>query len=94
MSPRRNWDSPTPSPASECAPPWNQRGGGARSPAGEGGVPISTVCILSVDYPVGYHPELEFVKQSMGARKRVEIGLSYRPARLNSLVELVPWNHS
>jgi hypothetical protein len=21
MSPRRNWDSPTPSPASECAPP-------------------------------------------------------------------------
>ncbi len=27
-------------------------------------------------------------KQSMGARNRVGIGLSYRPARLNSLAEL------
>ncbi len=31
-------------------------------------------------------------KQSMGARNRVGIGLSYRPARLQSLAELVPWN--
>jgi hypothetical protein len=31
-------------------------------------------------------------KQSMGARNQVEIGLSYRPARLLSLAELVPWN--
>ncbi len=31
-------------------------------------------------------------KQSMGARKRLGIGLSYRPTRLHSLVELVPWN--
>ncbi len=31
-------------------------------------------------------------KQSMGARNRVEIGLSYRPARLHSLAVLVPWN--
>ncbi len=31
-------------------------------------------------------------KQSMGARNRVGIGLSYRPARLHSLAELVPWN--
>ncbi len=30
--------------------------------------------------------------QSMGARNRVGIGLSYRPARLHSLAELVPWN--
>jgi hypothetical protein len=30
-------------------------------------------------------------KQSMGARNRVGIGLSYRPTRLHSLVELVPW---
>jgi len=38
MSPRRNWDSPNPSLASECAPPpQNRRGrGGAHSPAGEG----------------------------------------------------------
>ncbi len=31
-------------------------------------------------------------KQSMGARNRVGIGLSYRPARLHGLAELVPWN--
>ncbi len=38
MSPRRNWDSPTPSPASECDPPThrNQRGRGAHSPAVRG----------------------------------------------------------
>ncbi len=33
-----------------------------------------------------------FFKQSMGARNRAGIGLSYRPARLHSLVELVPRN--
>jgi len=31
-------------------------------------------------------------KQSMGARNRVEIGFSYRPARLRRLAELIPWN--
>jgi hypothetical protein len=31
-------------------------------------------------------------KQSMGARNRVGIGLPYRPARLHSLAELVPWS--
>ncbi len=31
-------------------------------------------------------------KQSMGARNRVGIGLSYWPARLHGLAELVPWN--
>ena len=31
-------------------------------------------------------------KQSMRARNRVGIGLSYWPARLNSLAESVPWN--
>jgi hypothetical protein len=30
-------------------------------------------------------------KQSMGARNRVGIAFSYRPARLHSLSELVPW---
>ncbi len=36
MSPRRNWDSPNPSPASECAPPPGPKGGEAHSPAAEG----------------------------------------------------------
>jgi hypothetical protein len=36
MSPRRNWDSPNPSLASECAPPPRTGGEGAHSPAGEG----------------------------------------------------------
>jgi hypothetical protein len=31
-------------------------------------------------------------KQSMGAGNQVELGFSYRPARLCSLAELVPWN--
>jgi hypothetical protein len=31
-------------------------------------------------------------KQSMVARNRVGTGLSYRPARLHILAELVPWN--
>ncbi len=31
-------------------------------------------------------------KQSMGARIRVGIGLSYRPARLHRLAEFIPWN--
>ncbi len=37
LSPRRNWDPPTPSPASDCVPPlWNQRRGEIHSPASEG----------------------------------------------------------
>jgi hypothetical protein len=36
MSPRWNWDSPTSSLASECAPPPGTKGGGAYSHAGEG----------------------------------------------------------
>ncbi len=31
-------------------------------------------------------------KKSMGARHRVGIGLSYRPARLHRLAELMPWH--
>ncbi len=45
MSPRWNWDSPTPIAASEFAlPPGPKGGGGAHSPAakGVGGVPIQT----------------------------------------------------
>jgi hypothetical protein len=32
------------------------------------------------------------LKQSMGARKRVGIGVSYWPARLHRLAELILWN--
>ncbi len=32
-------------------------------------------------------------RQSMGARNRVGIGLSYRPARLHKLVESIPGLH-
>jgi hypothetical protein len=32
------------------------------------------------------------LKKSMGARHRVGIRLSYRPARLHRLAELMPWN--
>jgi hypothetical protein len=32
------------------------------------------------------------LKQSMGARNRVGIVLSYRPARLHRLAEFIPWN--
>ncbi len=31
-------------------------------------------------------------KESMGAKNRGEIGLSYRPARLHRLAEIIPWN--
>ncbi len=31
-------------------------------------------------------------KQSMAARNRVGIGLSYWPAKLHRLAELIPWN--
>jgi hypothetical protein len=36
MSPRRNWDSPNRSPASECALPPRTKGWGAHSPAAKG----------------------------------------------------------
>ncbi len=36
MSPRCNWDSPTPLAASDCALPAGPKGGGAHSPAAKG----------------------------------------------------------
>ncbi len=36
MSPRWNWNSPTPLAASECALPPGPKGGGAHSPAAKG----------------------------------------------------------
>ncbi len=41
---------------------------------------------LWIDYRAG------ILKQSLGTRNRVGIGLSYRPARLNWLAEFIPWN--
>ncbi len=43
----------------------------------------------------GMSPEVNragIFKQSMGARNRVGIELSYRPARLHRLAEFIPWN--
>ncbi len=49
-----------------------------------------------IDYkesiPSAYVASAGIFKQSMGARNRVGIGLSYRPTRLHSLAELVHWN--
>ncbi len=39
-----------------------------------------------------YRTVLEFLNNLWGARNRAGIGLSYRPARLHSLAELVPLN--
>jgi hypothetical protein len=55
MSPHRNWDSPNPSPASECAlppPPPDQRvGGGAHSPGAKGvGESKFRLCLLCALY--------------------------------------------
>jgi hypothetical protein len=36
--------------------------------------------------------ELGFLNSLWGARNRVGIGLSYRPARLHRLAEFIPWN--
>jgi hypothetical protein len=38
------------------------------------------------------YTKLVLFKESMGARNRVGIGLSYQPARLHSLAEFIPWN--
>ncbi len=38
MSPRRNWDSPTPSLANECAPPQTKGGSGYHIPSSELGL--------------------------------------------------------
>jgi hypothetical protein len=47
---------------------------------------------LLMQEPIEREHSAEIFKQSMGARNRVGIGLSYRPARLHSLAELAPRN--
>jgi hypothetical protein len=49
------------------------------------------LCYFSVN-PLVPHYSAEIFKQSMGARNRVGIGLSYRPDRLYSLAEMVHWD--
>ncbi len=62
---------------------------------GEGGMSHPRVCALQV--LVCRAEDLTragIFNQSMGARNRVGMGLSYQPARLHSEAELVPWNRS
>ncbi len=42
--------------------------------------------------PPAYVAWAGIFKNSMGARHRLGIGLSYRPARLHRLAELMPWH--
>ncbi len=53
--------------------------------------PVPAVAAPSPQHRIFCHQEIRagIFKQSMGARHRVGIGLSYRPARL---AELIPWN--
>jgi hypothetical protein len=51
---------------------------------GDGGGDIEGVAMMHVETRAG------ILKKSMGARHRVGIGLSYRPARLHRLAELMP----
>ncbi len=63
--------------------------------------PSGTLCLLASNCEGGLggfskmDSALEYMagifKQSMRARTRVGIGLSYRPARLHRLAELIPW---
>jgi hypothetical protein len=51
-----------------------------------------TNCTGSVFEYLEYSQKAGIFKKSMGARHRGGIGLSYRPARLHRLAELMPWN--
>jgi hypothetical protein len=42
-------------------------------------------------FTISYGISAGIFKQSIGARHRVGIGLSYWPARLLRLAELIPW---
>ncbi len=45
----------------------------------------------TVSEDAGIEPRVGILEQSMGARNRVGIGLSYRSASLRSLTKLIPW---
>jgi hypothetical protein len=44
-----------------------------------------------VSEDAGIEPNVGILEQSMGARNRVGIDLSYQPARLHRLAESMPW---
>jgi hypothetical protein len=48
---------------------------------------------ISIEANLDAQHRAEIFKQSMGARNLIGRGLSYRPARLHRLAELIPWNH-
>jgi hypothetical protein len=51
-----------------------------------------TMKISEESRQTGFIASAGIFEQSMGARDRIGIGLSYRLARLHSLAELLPWN--
>jgi hypothetical protein len=63
---------------------------------GDGSDPGSATLLLGYGYVLLLAsrriPVLEFHNSLRGARKRVGIGLSYRPARLHRLAKSTPWS--
>ncbi len=68
MSPNRNWDSPTPSPASECAPP---------PPGTKGGGDTTEPVFVNV-----YGAQESILPACVAWRASTTNRVSYRPARL------------
>ncbi len=71
MSPRWNWDSPTPLAASECALPPGPKGGGDTLACGYrgGGVPIPTTGETAGEAQDG---QVQSVKRTLRARERAK----------------------
>ncbi len=63
----------------------------------EGDIQVNRPTVLLLELAIvpgrgGGQDSAGIFKQSVRARNREEIGLSYRPARLHRLAELIPWN--
>ncbi len=88
MSPRRNWDSPNPSLAIECAPPPGTKGEGAHSPAGEGlGESQFLLCGVDVRVLVNRDETLLLVEQPVITEKEV-LDTIERKVPMSSLIFL------
>jgi hypothetical protein len=77
MSPRRNWDSPTPPLASECAPPPGTKGGGGhnRLRVRGGGVPVPATGEKLSNLPtLCIHPSANFLSHK---KNKVKLILNY-----------------
>ncbi len=57
-----------------------------------GQLPLFTLYLVGGKYGGGQLSSAGLFKQSIGAKNRIGIELSYRPARLHRLAELIPWN--